>query len=389
MTRRPVRVARVITRLNVGGPAIQAMLLTARLDPSRFASTLLAGVPGEREGDMSQLRPVAGVRPVALRTLRRELSPADDVRSLIRLFRWFRAERPDVVHTHLAKAGALGRLAARAAGVPVVVHTFHGNVLSGYFGATTSRAFTSIERALAAASDRVIAISPSQARELAARGIGRGKVEVIPLGFDLRPFREARAGGHRDRIPGEGPVVGIVARLVPIKRVDLFIEAARRVGERVPAARFLVVGDGPLRGELERAAAGSGLGARLRFTGWEGDVAAVYADLDVLVCCSDNEGTPVSVIEAMAAGTPVVATSVGGVPDVVREDEGRLVPRGDGAALAEAILDLLADPSARAASGRRGRERVLREHDAGVLVARIEDLYLRLLRARGIDAAAS
>jgi glycosyltransferase involved in cell wall biosynthesis len=383
-----IRIARVITRLNVGGPAIQALLLTARLDARRFSSVLLAGRTGEREGDMAELRPVNGVRPILLPDLRREISPAHDLRALVVLFRRFRALRPHVVHTHLAKAGTLGRIAALLARVPVIVHTFHGNVLSSYFGGPTSAAFTRVERMLARATTRVIAISPTQAAELERRRIGARRIEMVPLGVDLSAFRDARAGAYRAEIGADAvPLVGIVARLVPIKRVDLFLVAAARIAERVPVARFVVVGDGPMRATLERRCAELGLASRVRFDGWRADVASVYADLDVLVCCSDNEGTPVSVIEAMATGTPVVATAVGGVPDVVRGGEGVLVPSGDPAALAGAVSRLLEDPVGRGDLGRRGRERILREHDASALVSRIEDLYARLLRERGIAVA--
>lgn len=371
-----IRVARVITRLNVGGPAIQAMLLTRRLDPARFETRLVCGVPGPREGDMAALRPEPGVAPIVLPHLGREISPLDDLRTLAQLMKLFRTFRPHVVHTHLAKAGVLGRLAARLTGVPVVIHTFHGNVLSGYFGPGRSRAFALIERGMARLSTCVAAISPGQRRELEARGIAtRDRIVELPLGLDLEPFLRAAPGALRDELglSADIPVVGVVARLVAIKRIDVFLAAAERVVARRPDLICVVLGDGPLRPALEEQARERAL--PVRFLGWRADLPAVYADLDVVVLTSDNEGTPVSVIEALAGGRAVVATDVGGVRDVIGSDGGRLVPPRDPDAVATAILELLADPSLRSRLGATGRTRVYPEYDASTLVRRVTSLY--------------
>lgn len=372
-----IRVARVITRLNVGGPSLQAMLLTTRLDPRRFETLLVCGRPGEREGDMLALRPEPGVAPIVIPQLGRELSPLDDLRTLIRLIRIFRTFRPHVVHTHLAKAGVLGRLAARLSGVPVVVHTFHGNVLRGYFGAGRSRMFTAIERTLARLTTCVVAISPEQRAQLEQLGIARpGRVIEVPLGLDLRPFLEGATGTLRPELglrPGVR-LVGIVARLVPIKRLDVFLDAAALVASHRPDVAFVVLGDGPLRAELEERARTHAL--PVRFLGWRADLPSAYADLDVVVLASDNEGTPVSIIEALAAARAVVATDVGGVRDVVGGPAaGRIVPRRDPAALASAIEELLDDPALRDRLGSAGRDRVFPAYDISTLVTRLSALY--------------
>lgn len=375
-----IRVARIITRLNVGGPAIQALMLSERLDPARYDCMLVCGTEGPSEGNMLALRGSA-VTPTLVPELGRSISPLRDIVAFVRLVRVLRAFRPHVVHTHLAKAGLLGRVAARVAGAPVVVHTFHGNVLRGYFRGPLTAAFIGLERLLARISSRIVAISPGQRRELEELGIGRERIVEIPLGFDLAPFATAAPGSLRAEV-GSGPLVGIVARLVPIKAVDVFLRAARRVSEARPNVRFVVVGDGDLREDLEVLARTLGIAESVRFLGWRADLPSIYADLDVLVLTSQNEGTPVSIIEALAAGRAVVATEVGGVGDVLGACErGLLVPRGDADAVAGAIVRLLDDAELRARLGAAGQSYALATHDGAALLRRIDRLYSDLLNS--------
>jgi glycosyltransferase involved in cell wall biosynthesis len=382
----PIRVARVIARLNIGGPAQHVIHLTARLPPDRFQSVLLSGREGPSEGNMDDLAARCAVRPIVVPGLSRRLSPLDDLRSLIFLIRFFRHFRPDIVHTHTAKAGAVGRLAARLTGVPIIVHTFHGHALHGYFSRPMTSLFLAIERGLARATSRLVTVSDSVKRELEHYGIGRpGQVTVLPLGVDLDPFLacDARAGQFRRELGVDDacPLVGIVARLVPIKRHEDFIAASARVSARVPGTLFLVAGDGERRAELEALAARHGLGERIRFLGWRGDLDRIYADLDVVVLTSANEGSPVSLIEAMASARPVVATGVGGVPDLVEHGvNGLVVPPRDPAAVAEAINALLADGPRRRAMGEAGRKRVRDAFGVDRLVADVDRLYSELVR---------
>lgn len=383
------RVLRIIARLNVGGPAIHATLLTTRLDPSRYSTTLVAGTEGPEEGSYLDVRGVELPGLVRLPALGREIQGGQDVSALLTLMRLIRRERPHIVHTHTAKAGTLGRIAAYLCRVPVIVHTFHGHVLQGYFSAAKTRVFVGIERLLARASDRLIAVSPRVRADLLALGIGRpDRFDVVPLGLDLdRYLAVTGPDGALRRELGvdvDVPLIGIVARLVPIKAHELFLEAATRLMQRFPTARFVIVGDGERRGALQTLASTLGVDARVHFLGWRGDLDRIYADLDVVALTSRNEGSPVALIEAMAAGRTVVSTDVGGVSDVVADRRtGRLVADADAAALATVITELLEDAPQRCRLGAAARQHARTHYGAERLVADIDALYTRLLSTRG------
>ncbi|MFN8632491.1 MAG: glycosyltransferase family 4 protein [Chloroflexota bacterium] len=387
-----LRVLRAITRLNIGGPAIHAILLTQGLQNDRFSSTLVTGLEGPREGSMRDLAERHGVQPRVLRELGREVSPLNDLRATLGMYRLIRSSRPHIVHTHMAKAGTAGRLAARLARVPIIVHTFHGHTFHSYWGPVKSRIFLEIERTLGKATDRVIAITEAQKADIAHYGVAPlRKIEIIPLGLEIEPMLEAdRFRGRLRSELGIGhnqPLVGIVARLVPIKAHEIFLEAARIIRTAVPDATFLIIGDGERRAELEALARQLGVDGATRFLGWREDMREVYADLDVVTLCSNNEGSPVALIEALAAARPVVSTRVGGVPNVVHDGEsGVLVPPRDPVAFAEGILTLLRDPARAARFGQAGRAAVFPHHSSGRLVEDVERLYLTLAREKGLAA---
>ena len=381
-----VRVLRVIARLNVGGPALHATLLTQRLDPTRYESTLVAGSEEPYEGSYLQLRGLEVSNLIRLRALGREIRGVRDLGALLELIGIIRRVRPDIVHTHTAKAGTLGRLAAWWCGVPAIVHTYHGHVFKGYFSSTRSRAFVAIERWLARRTDRLVAVSDVVRNELLELGIGvTAQYAVVPLGLELDRFVNAERSRGQLRaelgIPADVPLVGIVARLVPIKAHEVFLRAAAILAAREAGARFLIVGDGERRAELEALSTNLGLDRSVEFLGWRSDLDRVYADLDLVVLCSRNEGLPVALIEAQAAGRPVVATGVGGVPDlVVSGDTGLLVPPDDPDALARAIQSLLDDVEMRDRLGRAGRRRVVPAYNAERLLEDIDLLYRELAR---------
>jgi len=378
-----IRVLRVIARLNVGGPAIHATLLTGRLNPARFATTLVAG--SEEAGEANYLELHGRTMPVLiLPDLGREIRPLSDVRTVWRLMQVVRRERPHIVHTHTAKAGALGRLAAILCGVPIIVHTYHGHVLRGYFSPAKTAVYRAIERMLALGTDRLLTVTDRVGQELLALGVGRpAHYRTLPLGFDLAPLlvAERRRGELRAELQvGDAPLVGIVARLVPIKAHDVFLAMAARVRQTYSTAVFVIVGDGELRTSLEQRAVDLGLAGAVRFLGWRADIDRLYADIDVVVLTSRNEGSPVALIEAMAAGVPVVSTEVGGVADVVQHGAtGLLAPMDDDAALARHVVTLLGDRDLGRRMGQRGRAIVAATYSADRLVSDIEALYEELL----------
>ena len=389
----PIRVLRIITRLNIGGPSIQAIALSDRLTACGFETLLVHGRLGESEGDMRYLlSPSTKTRYVA--SLRRSVAPLHDVVALARLLDILRDWRPGIVHTHMAKAGTLGRMAAAiyngttGRDAPAcVVHTYHGHVLEGYFSPAKTRLFIGIERALARATDRIVAISPRIRDELLNQhriGVA-GQYRVVPLGFDLDAFVQIDDGARRAAraalgIDAAAHVVATVGRLTAIKQHALFLETAALVADRDPASLFLVVGDGELRGELERIARERGLADRVRFLGWRRDLATIYGATDVFLLTSRNEGTPVALVESLAAGVPGVSTDVGGVGDLIQSPEvGLLAPFGDARGLANHVVKLLADPALRRRMGEAGRRSVVARYGLERLVTDIAACYRELV----------
>jgi len=382
-----VRVVRVFSRLNIGGPSVHVILLSAGLAPLGYETRLIIGRESPREGNMRSLAAEKGVVCEAMGGLGREIAPLSDLRALFGLVRLLRAWRPTIVHTHTAKAGLLGRLAARAAGVPVVVHTYHGHVLRGYFSPARTAFFRWLETRLASLADAIVAVSESVKDDLVGLGVARGeKIRVVALGLDLEYLAGELPRGvlRREAEIAEGaPLVGMVGRLVPIKDVPTFLRAAAMVLEKREDTRFALVGDGEERPALEAECRALGLDREVTFFGWRRDLAAVYGDLDVVVNASRNEGTPVALIEALAAAKPVVATRVGGTPDLLGGGErGTLVPPGEPGALASAILQTLNESEAARGRARAGRDHVLEHHSAERLVRDVDALYRELLAAK-------
>lgn len=322
-------VVHVIARMNVGGPAA---LLVDLLD-GLPEQTLLTGEVEPGEADHLQLR-APGTAFLRVPGLGRSPRPGDDLRALRFLVQELRRRRPEVVHTHTAKAGALGRAAAVAARVPSIVHTFHGHLLEGYFSPPVTRAVVQTERLLARRTDRIVAVGCRVRDDLLAAGIGRStQYDVIPPGVRVRAADRAQA---RAALGVHGPVVSTVGRLIEVKRPDRLLAVARLL----PDVTFLVAGEGPLL-EQTRAQAPP----NVRFLGWRSDVEQVHAASDVALLTSDNEGMPVTLIEAALCGTPAVATDVGSVREVVTGE----VTAKDPAALAAALRRVLAQDLGQAA----------------------------------------
>jgi glycosyltransferase involved in cell wall biosynthesis len=387
----PIKVLRVIARLNVGGPALHVAYLTAGLADRGYETTLVAGTLARGEESMASVSEARGVRIETLPALHREIGPLRDARAILRLARLIREERPTILHTHTAKAGAVGRIAALLAGdarPPIVVHTFHGHVLRGYFNPVTTLGFRTLERWLARVTTVLIAVSPEVRDDLVKLHVApASKFAIVRLGIELDERTDvdsgARAETRRQLGIGEDAfIVGWVGRMTAVKRTDDVIRALRGLVERGVDAYLCLVGDGPDRDHLERYAHELGVVKRCLFVGYQDDVARFYSAIDALVLPSVNEGTPVSVMEALAAQRPVVATRVGGTPDVIRDGvDGYLVEVGDANALSERLAGLANDPERRARMGAKGREQVLGRYAVERLVDDIDRLYRSLLDA--------
>lgn len=391
-----IGIARIIARLNVGGPAMQAILMTEALGARGYGTVLIAGQVAPGEAGMDYLAQAREVNVVALPTMSRSLSWRADLVSLFQLTRLLRQHKPLIVHTHTAKAGALGRLAAMMAGIPLRVHTFHGHVFHGYFPPLLTRAFLGIERFLARHTDCVIAISESQKKELTERYriAPADKVAVVPLGLDLDPFlqvngRDGRRGGM---MPGSVPGVGWVGRFTAIKDPNLFLDCAN--GLKDSGARFVMVGGGELLPACQQRVRQEQMQGAIRFLGWQRDLATIYADVDMIVCTSINEGTPVALIEAMACAKAVVSTDVGGVRDLMAGpaklvdglelfENGILVKR-EARLLERAIRYLLDRPEQRHTMGQAGRSFVRKRFSQKRLADDLDRLYISLARAKGL-----
>ena len=384
-----MRVLRVIARLNMGGPAHHVSLLSGRLDPGRYQTLLVHGSVGRGEESLHDVAAREGCTERLVPSLRPEINPIRDLRALGALIRIVRGFRPHIVHTHTAKAGMLGRLAAVLAGHPrpLIVHTYHGHVLEGYFGSMGSWLYRLLEHGLGAVSDCLIGVSGATVDDLVRLRIApRSKFRVLPIGLDLAPF--LRAGSDdglalraQAGVRSEEILVTFVGRLVPIKRVDLALEAIARARALGAPARLAIIGDGDLRDELERLAHGLGLEDAVAFLGYREDMTEVTAGSEIALLTSDNEGTPVSLIEAAAAGTPAVSTQVGGVEEVVTGDSGILVERNDAAGLAHAIVRLADDPDERARMGNHARQHVSVRFSVERLLQDVDELYRGLLGA--------
>jgi len=392
-----VRVLQVITRLNIGGPARHAIQLGQGLHARGVESRLVYGVLDHTEGSLEDLLTTSGGRgiiAVKLPTLCRAARPSSDVRALLQLTRIIFREHPDVVHTHTAKAGTLGRLAALAYNLTrrrarrcAVIHTFHGHVFSGYFGPIVSGAVRLVERGMALVTDRIITVSQRQQRDISERyGIAPPeKIDVLELGTDLRLVWLGTNTSLRVALEFQPHhvVFGYAGRFVPIKNLSMLIRAFALVVPRSDDARLMLVGDGEQRGQIEALVEELGLGGRVRFAGWQRDVMAIYGALDVGVLTSDNEGTPLMLIEAMSAGRPVIATAVGGVPDVVRDGHtGVLVEPGNVEDLAQAMTRLALDHAVRRTYGEAARREMTERFDGDRAVSEVLALYRRALVTR-------
>jgi glycosyltransferase involved in cell wall biosynthesis len=401
---RPIRILRVIARLNIGGPAIQAITLSSELSRDQYQTLLVCGSLSPGEGDMTYLALDKGVHRFIIKELGRNISLLDDLKSLFIIRKIIKRFKPDILHTHTAKAGTLGRLAALSLRAPIlrskkirVFHTFHGHTFHSYFNRLKTFIFILVERLLARFSDRIIVVSEQQKKDVCDifKIAPEKKVQVIRLGFDLSAY-EKIAPNRKASSPAIGSCknsepfrVGIVGRLTAVKNHIMLFEAINylRMWTKIDSFQFIIVGDGELKTELVAEANKLNLSETIIFSGWRKNMPAVYAQLDAVVLTSKNEGTPVAIIEAMAASRPVVATAVGGVPDLIGSvieekpegfqlaQRGLIVPSENANALAGALLFLLENRKEMEPMIRHAKKFVFADYCLQSLLNNIRRLY--------------
>ncbi|MFT4779039.1 MAG: glycosyltransferase involved in cell wall biosynthesis [Flavobacteriales bacterium] len=387
------KILRILNRFNLGGPVYNAANLSAGLAPE-FETLLIGGIPETDEISAVFIPENMGVQVECIPEMRRSIKFRQDYRAYQKIRQIIRTFQPDIVHTHASKAGALGRLAAFKEGVPVVVHTFHGHVFHSYFGKAKTMLFKVLERNLAKRSSAVVVISNQQRHELVNqhRIIPKEKAHVIPLGFDLNRFQtnnDQRRAAFRKKysLPDGKVAIGIIGRLAPIKNHSLFIEVISKLDPKKYVA--FIIGDGEERDSIERelkeqnlsfAEAPKYSNEQVCFTSWVTEIEFVLPGLDLVVLTSHNEGTPVSIIEAQAAGIAVVSTKVGGVQDVVlHEKTGFLVAPNDASQFANAVSQLIDSESLRKSFGARGIEHAFSLFTKERLSANMRALYQSLI----------
>jgi len=379
-------ILRILTRLGAGGPPIHVVAVNREMRRRGYAAALATGACDSQDGDMSYLLD-AGDQVYWIQRMSRAVNPAADLAALWKLWRLMRRLKPAIVHTHTAKAGVLGRIAARLAGVPVVVHTYHGNVFREYFSPPVSALVRQVERCLAVLTDAICVLSPQQATEITSTYsiAPKQKTHVIPLGLELEPFTQLP-------LPPRKPgwlTAGWLGRLVPVKNVPLLVAVMEATLRRTDRVRFLIAGDGPERETVRRAAHALGED-RVTFLGWRRDVRPVIEACDVLIQTSRNEGTPTALIQGMAAGRPFVSTPVGGVVDMVdgiprrRQDSTRWHGNGvlvnpEPRAFARVLEELSRRRRLARTMGEQARRFAMPRYRFGVLIRNLDLLYSDLL----------
>ena len=349
-----IKVLRIINRFNLGGPTYNAAYLTKYL-PSEYETLLVGGVAEKHEADSLHIVRSLNIEPIILPEMSRSIHPLNDWKAYFKLRKIIKQFRPDIVHTHASKAGLLGRLAAIHENVPVIVHTFHGHIFHSYFHPLVTKTFLNIERYLAKRTSTIVAISELQKRELSQvfKVADENKFEVIPLGLDLRKFAEEKKEKRikfrrQHNLPENYIVIGIVGRLVPIKNHYLLIDAIQQIKSKINRSfELMIVGDGSERENLIKYVQEKNLSYRTNplgspadvyFTSWIKEMDGAYAAMDIVALSSKNEGTPVSLLEAQAAGKFVVSTNLGGVKDIVHPSAGIIVEDFNVESFANALL---------------------------------------------------
>ncbi len=389
MLQKKIKVLRIINRFNIGGPTYNATFLTRYLS-DEFETLLVGGLPEEGEADSLHILKEYGVSPILISEMKRVPNVISDRKALKKIKEIIKDFNPDIVHTHAAKAGALGRKAAYDCKVPIIIHTFHGHVFHSYFSKYKTELYRLIEKRLAKRSSGIIAISDLQKNELTEtyRIAKKEKVEVIQLGFDLNPFQENLVEKRkitRDEynLSDDQIAIAIIGRLAPIKNHDLFLESIKLVQQQTKQKLvFFIVGDGDQKKSIEEKVAilKTEITIDIRMTSWIKDIKTFNAGMDLICLTSDNEGTPVSLIEAQACNIPIVSTDVGGVRDIIDENEtGYISPKKDAISFSNKLLLLTEDKQNRERMSQNGWDFVKSKFHYTRLVSDMEKYYYSLL----------
>jgi len=382
-----IKVLRIINRFNLGGPVWNVSYLSKHL-PENYHTVLIGGLADAQEGDALFIPLEMQLEPMVLKSMSREVRFFGDVKAFFEIVKIIRNFKPDIVHTHASKAGALGRLAAYFCGTKVIVHTFHGNVFKGYFSPMVTKALVFTEKFLARLSNQIIAISEIQKQELAEQFniAPERKITVIPLGFNLQKFAPDPEKRSQLRLQWEVTsdevAIGIVGRLTSIKNHTLFIDAALlAMSQSEKKFKFFIVGDGELRNDIENyiVSKGGAYAHRFVFTSWVKKMEECYPILDLVCLCSLNEGTPVSLIEAQASGIPVVTTDVGGVQNVVLNGQtGIIVPNFEAETFANAMLEIVQNEKLHAQMSQKAIKFVMQNFSMEKLIKNTDELYQKM-----------
>ncbi|NQX92891.1 MAG: glycosyltransferase [Flavobacteriales bacterium] len=384
------KVLRIINRFNLGGPTYNAANLTRDLSPE-YETLLVGGKHEHEEASSEYILEKMGLDFQIIPSMQRGLDKKNDREAYKHLLRIIDEFQPDIVHTHASKAGALGRMAAIRRKVPVIVHTFHGHVFHGYFGNLKTRFYKGVERYLSRKSDAIIAISPIQKEQLVNehRVCKEDQTHVVPLGFDLDRFvvnSESHRSSFRSNygIDQDEFVVGIVGRFAPIKNHELFLESIAIANKKATRPiKAVLVGDGNRKEELVSMSQDLSIADQLIWTSWIEQIEEALPAFDAVVLTSKNEGTPVRLIEAQASGVPVISTDVGGVRDVILDEESGFVVNQTAQEIADSIVHLeTIGADLRKRMGDLGREHVLKNYGAERLAADVHRLYDQLLQKR-------
>ena len=387
--KKKIKILRIINRFNIGGPVYNAVLLSAFM-PEEYETLLIGGMPEENEANSLYIAEKYGISPVLISEMQREPNLMNDNSALKKIKEIIRTFQPDIVHTHASKAGALGRKAAFDCGVPIVIHTFHGHIFHSYFSWWKTSLYQLIERRLSKKTTGIIAISAIQKNELSLKYkiCHPSKIKIIPLGFDLSPFNEnlkEKREHTRNSYALEGSdiAIAIIGRLVAIKNHQMFLDIIEKVNQKTrKKVVYFIVGDGEESDNIQESIKPlKEKGMDIRMTSWIKDIATFNAGMDIICLTSKNEGTPVSLIEAQAAGIPIIATNVGGIKDIILEDKtGYIVDKDDIDGFAEKLWELIENENKRQLMSQKGWSFVEEKFQYPNLIKNMDEYYKSLLK---------